>query len=268
MTSIVTVAGIKGGIGKTTVAINLAAGLARHGKRVLLADTDLQGNASEGMKVREVDGFYNLIMQDVEWDDVLLRVGDDFAGKSDLWLLPSWLMTREVNSWAGTPQAIYDRFNELRGAFDYVIVDTATGASETHAGLYYASDYLILPTLLEMPSILSLHNTFRNWAEAASKGEMAGLPVAQVLGIVPNRFTAGEKVQQDNHGYIKGRFYEYRVFDPIRDFTVWRQAAQYRQSIYAYAPDDRHARGYQRRAIGEINNVVDAIIQTAEMQTA
>lgn len=269
MTKIVAIMGRKGGITKSTIAKTLAAGAARQGLRTVLVDADGQGNASSGVQVQPHDGFYDLILKDAEFADVLQRVPVSFTGdeKSELYLLSSFNAQRLVEKDDSTSARIYQRFQELRGWADVVIVDTSPGITEVHTGFYYTADYILLPTLCEMDSILSLSSTIAYLQEAEAAGEKGGYMVAEVLGIIPNRFDSKENVQTANVGYVRGRYdRDYPIFDPISDLTVWNQASQLRTSIYAFAGmGSWNEKRSANRAIREFKPILKAITDRLEV---
>lgn len=270
MTKIFSLIGRKGGITKTTLSVNLAAGCARAGLKTLLVDADGQGNASTYVRLQPHDAFHSLVLGDAEFADVLKPVPVDFHGQGDLWLLSSWNLQQQVEGNKETPSRIYDRFSELEGVFDVVIVDTSPGTTEVHAGFYYTSDYVLLPTVCDFMSIKSLESTFSYLAKAAEEGAAAGFPVAEILGIIPNRFAGAQKVQQANVGYLRGRYdQQFTVFPFLRDLTVWLQAAQFKQSIFCYAPaDDYGARRQARMAAAELSPVLDSIVNRVALAQA
>ena len=61
----------KGGVGKTTLAIHIAAGLAIRGKRVVLVDADAQANSTSQLQIAEAPGIHDLLVREAEWNDVL-----------------------------------------------------------------------------------------------------------------------------------------------------------------------------------------------------
>lgn len=263
MTQIISIMGRKGGTTKTTVAINLAAACARAGLKTVLVDSDGQGNASSSVRVTPHDAFYKLIAEDQEFVDVLVPVPIEFHGQGELYLLAASNLMRVLESDPATSALIYERFNELRDWADVVIVDTSPGITHVHAGFYYTSDHIVLPTLCEYTSITSLTSMFDYLQSAQVQGEQAGYASAKVLGIIPNRFSASEKVQQVNIGFIRGRYGEQcEVFPMIRNLTVWNQASQLRESIFVYAPtDDYNARRQARAAAGEMQPLVDRVLR-------
>src|SRR5215203_3732020 len=206
MTVIISVLGRKGGIGKTTLAKNIGAAAALQGYTTVVIDADGQGNAADGMRVKRWDGFKALVLDDAEWSEVLSPVPLEFTGQAVNYfaVLPAFNQQVLVEKNDDTPPMIYERMNELRGVADVVICDLPPGTSNTHIGLYYASDYVILPTLLEIDSVKSLETTVQYLDVAGAAGKSAGYNVAEVLGIVPNRFAATERVHQVNSGYVRG----------------------------------------------------------------
>lgn len=263
MTKIIAMMGRKGGSTKSTMSINIAAACARAGLRTVLVDSDGQANATTSVRVAPHDGFYNLIAQDLAFSDVLVPVPNEFHGHGELYLLAASDAIRTLEGDEETSAAIYESFQDLRGAVDVVIVDTSPGITEVHNGFYFTADYVLLPTLCEFTSINSLTTMLDYLQGAALAGQEQGFTAAQILGIVPNRFNASEKVQQVNIGFLRGRHgLVNTVFPQIRNLTVWGQASQLRKSIYAYADDatDYNARRQAKMAMAELQPVLDEVL--------
>lgn len=271
MTLIISVMGRKGGLGKTTIAKNLAAGSARAGLCTILIDADSQHNAYDGLGIAApaFDGLRTLVLDDTaEWSDLLLSVPASFTGMDCpvFHVLPTSDGQIDIDERSDTPTRLYNRFQELTGYIDVVVVDTSPGITQVHAGLYYASTAIILPALCDIDSALSPEKTIAYLEAARSAGEFAGYPPASILGIVPNALDKKEAVQVANCGFIGGRYHErYRVFEPLLKKTAWKQAAQLRKSIYALAeqgePSERKA---ALRAVKEFQPVMDAVLALAK----
>jgi chromosome partitioning protein len=263
--------GRKGGCTKTTSAINVAAGLARAGLRVVFFDGDNQANATSVMGLEPRDDLYALIAEDAEYRTLLRLVEPEFhGGAGELWLLSSSLRNIELEHNPTTPAAIVERVGELAGWADLVICDTGPGASDVHAGFFFAADWAVLPTLLEYTNILGVFRTLDYLAEARALGAARGLKTCEVLGILPNRLFVREQIQIENVGFLKGKYDGvYRVFPPIRNLTVWNQAAQSFRSIFNYRPDgDYEAQRKARAAASELQPVVDAALTAAGFAAA
>jgi cellulose biosynthesis protein BcsQ len=257
------VLGFKGGITKTSLAVNLAAGFARSGLRTVLLDMDAQANSTTIMRAKAAPGIYNLILADHEFKDVVQIVSPKFCGMDcPLFLVPSNPSQSLVDKNDATPSLICERIEELDGWADVVVIDTSPGATETHAGVYYASDFVILPTTLQMFSLQSLAMTISFLANAAEKGRGKGYEPGAVLGIAPNCFSTNARVEQSNFGYVRGKYDDhYNVFPAMRKLTVWDQAAQLRQSIFAYEPaDDYNTRRQAKAAVHEFNAIMQAAL--------
>jgi len=259
---VVAVMGFKGGVGKTTVACTLAAGGARAGLSTLLIEADAQGNASHLVNVEPYEGFYGLIIDQASWDAVVSPVPLDFHGEGELYIVPASSLQHIVESHDETPGRVHARMQEARQLADLVIVDTSPGRTQVHAGMFHSADYLLLPTGCDMVSMKSLETTLEHFDQARENAKRYNSPVATILGIIPNRFRASEDVQQSNLATLNDMFArEHHVYSLIRDLTVWRQAAQARQSIFTFSPDNRpYARQQARSARREFEPVLESVL--------
>lgn len=233
MTVIISVQGRKGGITKSTTATNVAAGCALMGLRTLLIDADGQGNASSAVGIEPNDGFYALIAQDAEWADVIMTVPEQFAGEgAHLHLVSAADAQHMIEGREETSSLIIQRFQELEDFYDVVIVDTSPGLNYVHNGLYFASDYVLLPTIIEEDSIRSVDKTLSYLANAAAQAEQVGLSAAKVLGILPNRFSARGTVERIWYRRLLELYGDYHIFPVVREYAIWKEARAYRQSIW------------------------------------
>ncbi len=263
-TQIILLAGRKGGITKSTLVANLSAGLARKGYSVVAVESDGQGSLARMMNVPSEDCFYNLIANQMDWNEVLRPVPAMFAGESvDLALLPSSdaQMELEKQEWVGNE--IYQRFAELRGHVDFVLIDTSPAINEVNSAFFYVADWILLPTLCERPSIDMLTlKTMDYIANAQEQGKSAGFPAAKILGIIPNRFDARKDTARVNIGFIEGRYGErFPVMPVLRDLAAWNRAAQYKRSIYTFG-DAEDATDYERRQSGHASAELEAILRS------
>lgn len=235
----------KGGVGKTTVAYHLAAGLAHHGRRVLLIDADAQACATEGMGV-EPDkrrGFFCVVAQDAEWSDHIVSIKPDVwsdgqpCGK--LLLCPGSVATQAIPTLVQEPKLLTDRINDLRESVDVVVIDTSPTPSMLNVLIWSAMTHVLIPTEMEIPSLRSVANTMQRIDEVNGLRERVsiGMPPIQLMGIQPNKVHP----RTNAHSYgLKVTLSEYKrhVWPSLPVRTVWRDASWHSKSLFAYAPDD------------------------------
>jgi chromosome partitioning protein len=142
----------KGGVGKTTLAIHIAAGLAIRGSRVVLADADAQGHATVSMGLKKSPGLYDLLVRGTAFREVLVPVNPERFGvpgspcKGQLYVVPSNVETRSIPIQISDAFAVVDRFRELENLVDVVVFDTSPTPSLLHGSIYLATDAIIYPT--------------------------------------------------------------------------------------------------------------------------
>jgi len=264
MTLILSILGRKGGITKTTVAVNLSAKLALEGLFTVLIEADGQSNASAHMGIDARDLFAELMLGKREWADVLLPVPETFAGRPvELLALSAADLTREVEENPGTPARLVKSLSSLRGWADVIIIDTSPGITHIHTGCFLASDVVLLPTLCELDSIESVSKTLTYLERSALTDERMG-KAAGVVGILPNRLKRSGQIGWENHGMVKGRFaHTYHVFPPVFENPVWALARANHQSIYAYKPKEDRLKRALRAAKDDFAPVVERVAAMA-----
>ncbi|NWF69082.1 MAG: ParA family protein [Chloroflexi bacterium] len=236
----------KGGVGKTTLATHIAAGLAIRGYRVVLADADPQGHATVSMGLKKEPCFYDLLVRDAAFKDVLRRVPaevfspENEAPKGELYVLPSNLETRSIPNQISDPFAAADRFRELEDVIDYVIFDTSPTPSLLHGSIYLATDAILYPTKSETLSFDGLIESLTHRVEAQTQRKRWGMDNITILGIVPTMYRSATLVHQENYAKLKTAYGEL-VWPPIAMRTVWAEASSVGMLVYRYAPESEGA---------------------------
>lgn len=150
MTRIVAIANQKGGVGKTTTAVNLAASLALSGSRVLLVDLDPQGNATMGSGINKNDleaSIYDWLIDGRPLDAVVRRCQGGYEllpGNTDLTAAELDLLRQERREFR-----MRDRLAEVRGRYDYVVVDCPPALNILTLNALIAADGVLIPMQCE-----------------------------------------------------------------------------------------------------------------------
>ena len=154
----------KGGVGKTTSAINIAAGLAMLGKRVLLLDLDPQGNATSGMGVEKNKVFTDEVLinrADIRGTILPTRI-------SSLFLLPASTAlsgaTVEMVALKDREQLLKNALTEIREEYDYVLIDCPPSLDLLTVNAFTAADKVLVPIQCEfyaLEGLGQLVNTIR-----------------------------------------------------------------------------------------------------------
>jgi len=156
--NIICFANQKGGVGKTTSALNIAACLARSGKRVLFIDCDPQGNATSGIgiKKKSINGsVYDVILGLRKWDEVVLK-----SSLRGLSVIPSSMSLAgaelELADLKDRESMMKNAISEAKEFFDYIIIDCPPSLGLLTINALTAAEHVIIPVLCEYYSLEGL----------------------------------------------------------------------------------------------------------------
>ncbi|MFA5392630.1 MAG: ParA family protein [Candidatus Paceibacterota bacterium] len=204
MTTIIAVTNQKGGVGKTTTAVNLAYYLARAGKATLLVDFDPQGNATSGLGVDKQP--LKLSMADVVLDKTTLEQVIIKTAHKNLALAPStpYLANTEVDL-----AQVDRRFSRLKKALDtisedyeFIIIDNPPSLSLLTVNGLVAAHYILLPVQVEFYALEGLGQLL----ETVKLVRKAMNPTLELLGVLPTMFDGRTTLSGQVYAEIKKHF--------------------------------------------------------------
>lgn len=246
MTTVITIANLKGGVAKSTTAVSLAHGLARKGKDVLLVDFDPQGQAATCLGLHPEPGvFYLLTMGYGPSETAYLRQYIRDTGREHLWLMAgdqttsaAQVVMQAQNQPVNVVRKALERF--MRGGPDYMILDTNPSVGGVMERAIWAADLVLVPTncqYLSTDSVLKLTELLR--VLRSDKGWQGAL-----LGIVPTFYHPQEKEAQAALNDLRAGFGE-MVLPTIHRAAVLGECPGESKTIFEKDPDCRAAEEYQ-----------------------
>jgi len=232
----------KGGVGKTTLATHIAAGLALKGYDVMLIDADPQGNATSTLGLPKTPVFHDLIVRNAKWKDSVQTVHPDVysppnsssAGK--LFAIPSNVETRNIANTISDGLRVYKRLKQIENLVQYVIFDTSPTPSLLHSAVMMATDYLLLPTECELFSFEGVMESLGHGSAARDTAQMMGVNPVEVLGIVPTMYRPNTVTHSTALEQLREQYGDL-AWEPIRNRIIWPEAAINHQLLFGFAPD-------------------------------
>jgi chromosome partitioning protein len=244
LSTIIAIANQKGGVGKTTTAVNLAAAFARKGRRVLLLDLDPQGNSS--ISFLEQSSIYTSAY------DMMVDGESDLSGYvyrtsiEGLSVIPSKINLAKLESKLvgdfDAPFRLKDRLEHLREEFDAIFIDTPPTLGLITVNALVAATHVLIPI---QSSYFALEGT-DDLLETIEKVKARPNPNLRVLGVVVTLFDKRTTLAREVYEQIRNVFGTQMFETVITKSVRLEEAPAYRESIFSFAPQSSGAFEYAK----------------------
>ncbi len=219
----------KGGTGKTTTAVSVAAGLAERGQRVLLVDTDGQGNVAVSLGLKFERSLYHVLVMGLDPKSAVI------SARPSLDVLPAneTLAAAELYL-AGRRQRdriLAERLSKIREDYDFVIVDCSPSLSLMNQNALVMADAVLCPVACDYLAIVGVRQVLRTVRHV---NQLLHHPV-RFWGVLPTLFDGRARICREALETLQEHFKQ-RCLSPVRASIRVKEAPAQGKTLFEYAP--------------------------------
>ena len=243
MGKVISIANQKGGVGKTTTAVNLSTILAKRGKKVLMIDADPQGNATSGLGI---DKDVNFSVYDVLVDDIEIENTVQQTMVKNLEVCPSNINLAgaevELVSMMSREQRLKEKIDNQKDKYDYIIIDCPPSLGLITLNAFTASDSVLIPVQCEYYALEGLGQLI-NTINLVKKHLNKDLTVeGALLTMFDIRTNLSNQVVKEVNKYFENKVYKTVIPRNVR----LSEAPSYGMPISVYDPKSKGAKSYDK----------------------
>jgi chromosome partitioning protein len=229
----------KGGTGKTTTSVSIAAGLAMRGARVLLVDTDSQGNVAVSLGVKAERSLYHVLVMGLRAESAVVPVRpnlDLIVSNETLAAAELYLAGRQNRD-----RILRDRLSPIFDAYDVVVLDCSPSLSLMNQNALVTADGVLVPVACDFLSLVGVRQVIKT---VKNVNALLHHPV-QIYGVLPTFYDARARICRDAVDTMKEHFAD-RCLAPIRSTIKIKEAPAQGKTIFEYAEGSHAAIDYLR----------------------
>ncbi|MGE0399299.1 MAG: ParA family protein [Kofleriaceae bacterium] len=241
----------KGGTGKTTTAVNLAAGLGEREQDVLLIDTDAQGNVGVSLGVNGEKSLYHVLVEGADPTDACVPVRnhlDVITSDSTLAAAEIWLARQSVEA---RSKMLTKRLNlmAISRRYDFVLIDCGPSLNLLNQNALSYVDEVIIPVTCDYLALVGVKQVLRTIKDVERHLGHA----VRVSAVLPTFYDGRTRLAREVLETLQGHF-KHKCLEPIRHNTRLAEAPSHKKTIFEYAPVSHGAADY--------NRIVDWVLAT------
>jgi chromosome partitioning protein len=229
----------KGGTGKTTTSVSIAAGLASRGARVLLVDTDSQGNVSVSLNVKAERSLYHVLVMGLRASEAVVPVRpnlDLIVSNETLAAAELYLAGRQNRD-----RVLQARLAPLFDTYDVIVLDCSPSLSLMNQNALVVAEGVLVPVACDFLSLVGVRQVIKT---IKNVNTLLHHPV-QIYGVLPTFYDARARICRDAVDTMKQHFGD-RCLPPIRAAMKIKEAPAQGKTIFEYADGSNAARDYMR----------------------